>query len=166
MARRVSDGFLWGAATASYQIAGAASEDGRERSIWDTFSHTPGGTFAGDTGDVACDHYHRYAEDVAAHRAIGSPRLPFLDRLAAPFYCKVAGCPMLRDSTFTTDFGDALLVPTENAIRARVQRRIGIHCRGMIDRLNWLNGSGEAKTSAGRARRRRSAVHFGRSNRS
>jgi beta-glucosidase len=58
-------GFLWGSATAAYQIEGAAREDGRTPSIWDTFSHTPGRTENGDTGDVACDHYHRRAEDVA-----------------------------------------------------------------------------------------------------
>ena len=52
-------GFVWGAATASYQIEGAAQEDGRTPSIWDTFSHTPGKTLGGDTGDVACAHYHR-----------------------------------------------------------------------------------------------------------
>ncbi|WP_433792365.1 GH1 family beta-glucosidase [Actinoplanes sp. CA-252034] len=59
------EGFVWGTATASYQIEGAAREDGRGPSIWDTFSRTPGKVFAGHTGDVACDHYHRYAEDVA-----------------------------------------------------------------------------------------------------
>src|SRR5918998_646051 len=55
---RFPDGFLWGTATASYQIEGAADEDGRGTSIWDTFSHTPGKVYRGDTGDVACDHYH------------------------------------------------------------------------------------------------------------
>lgn len=59
------DGFLWGAATAAYQIEGAWNEDGKGPSIWDTFSHTPGRIQGGDTGDVACDHYHRYGEDVA-----------------------------------------------------------------------------------------------------
>ncbi|WP_250028128.1 GH1 family beta-glucosidase [Paractinoplanes maris] len=59
------DGFIWGAATASYQIEGAAREDGRGPSIWDTFSRTPGRVFNGHTGDVACDHYHRYVDDVA-----------------------------------------------------------------------------------------------------
>ena len=54
------DGFAWGTATASYQIEGAVDEDGRA-SIWDTFSHTPGKVHDGDTGDVADDHYHRYA---------------------------------------------------------------------------------------------------------
>src|SRR5947209_6513641 len=57
--------FVWGAATASYQIEGAAREDGRGESIWDRFSHTPGKVSNGDTGDVACDHYHRVDEDVA-----------------------------------------------------------------------------------------------------
>ncbi|MEU8237179.1 GH1 family beta-glucosidase [Actinoplanes missouriensis] len=65
------DGFVWGAATASYQIEGAAREDGRGPSIWDTFSRTPGKVHAGHTGDVACDHYHRYAEDVALMADLG-----------------------------------------------------------------------------------------------
>jgi beta-glucosidase len=56
--------FLWGTATASYQIEGAVHQDGRTPSIWDTFSHTPGKVKHGDTGDVACDHYHRYASDL------------------------------------------------------------------------------------------------------
>lgn len=58
------DGFLWGAATAAYQIEGAVTEDGRGPSIWDTFSHTPGATYRGDTGDIACDHYHRWKSDL------------------------------------------------------------------------------------------------------
>ncbi|MEV3933530.1 GH1 family beta-glucosidase [Streptomyces sp. NPDC053728] len=64
-------GFVFGAATASYQIEGAVEEDGRGPSIWDTYSHTPGRTDGGDTGDVACDHYHRYPEDVALLRDLG-----------------------------------------------------------------------------------------------
>jgi len=59
------EGFLWGAATAAYQIEGAVAEDGRTPSIWDTFSRVPGAVINGDTGDVACDHYHRMPEDVA-----------------------------------------------------------------------------------------------------
>jgi beta-glucosidase len=57
--------FLWGVSTAAYQIEGAVQEDGRGASVWDTFSHTPGRTRDGDTGDVACDHYHRWPQDVA-----------------------------------------------------------------------------------------------------
>jgi beta-glucosidase len=56
--------FVWGASTSSYQIEGAVEEDGRGKSIWDTFSHTPGLVKNDDTGDVACDHYHRWIEDV------------------------------------------------------------------------------------------------------
>jgi beta-glucosidase len=62
---RFPAGFLWGAATAAYQIEGAAAEDGRTPSIWDTFCRTPGAVIGGDTGDVACDHYQRMADDVA-----------------------------------------------------------------------------------------------------
>ncbi|MDT5033417.1 MAG: beta-glucosidase [Actinoplanes sp.] len=65
------DGFVWGAATAAYQIEGAANEDGRGPSIWDTFSRTPGKVFAGHTGDVACDHYHRYPDDVTLMAGLG-----------------------------------------------------------------------------------------------
>lgn len=69
--RSFPDGFLWGSATASYQVEGAVNEDGRGASIWDTFSHTPGKTHNGDTGDVADDYYHRYKEDIAIMKAIG-----------------------------------------------------------------------------------------------
>ena len=58
------NGFVWGVSTAAYQIEGAVHEGGRGASIWDTFSHTPGRVANGDTGDVACDHVHRYREDV------------------------------------------------------------------------------------------------------
>lgn len=63
--------FQWGAATAAYQIEGAAREDGRTDSIWDVFSHTPGKTVNGDTGDIACDHYHRWKDDIALMKRIG-----------------------------------------------------------------------------------------------
>ena len=68
---RFPENFLWGAATAAYQIEGAARDDGRGESIWDTFSRTPGKVYAGHTGDVACDHYHRYADDVAMMAELG-----------------------------------------------------------------------------------------------
>ncbi|MEV4759135.1 GH1 family beta-glucosidase [Micromonospora sp. NPDC049559] len=64
-------GFIWGAATAAYQIEGAAQEDGRGPSIWDTFSRTPGRVHAGHTGDIACDHYHRYPDDIALMAELG-----------------------------------------------------------------------------------------------
>lgn len=63
--------FLWGTATSSYQIEGAAREDGRGESIWDRFSHTPGKIEDGSTGDVACDHYHRWQDDIALMKGLG-----------------------------------------------------------------------------------------------
>jgi beta-glucosidase len=68
---RFPEGFLWGAATASYQIEGAHQEDGKGESVWDRFSHTPGKIANNDTGDVACDHYHRFREDVALMKELG-----------------------------------------------------------------------------------------------
>mgnify|MGYP003777529687 CR=1 FL=1 len=64
-------GFLWGSATAAYQIEGAVADDGRTPSIWDTFSHTPGRVQGDDNGDVADDHYHRFREDVALMAELG-----------------------------------------------------------------------------------------------
>lgn len=102
--------FLWGAATSAYQVDGAVAEDGRTPSIWDTFAHTPGATVHGDTGDVACDHYHRWPGDVRLMSEIGLtayrlsvswPRLQpdgrgSLDRRAVDFYRRLlAG---LRDA--------------------------------------------------------------------
>ena len=71
------EGFVWGLGTAAYQIEGAWNEGGRGRSIWDTFSGAGGGTpnkgheVVGDNGDVACDHYHRWKEDVALMKSLG-----------------------------------------------------------------------------------------------
>lgn len=64
-------GFLWGTSTSSYQIEGAAREGGRGESIWDRFSHIPGKVAHGDTGDVACDHYHLWKQDVALMKELG-----------------------------------------------------------------------------------------------
>jgi beta-glucosidase len=68
---RFPNGFTWGTATASYQIEGAHDADGKRPSIWDTFAHTPGKIHADEHGDVACDHYHRYREDVALMADLG-----------------------------------------------------------------------------------------------
>jgi beta-glucosidase len=65
------EGFTWGTATAAYQIEGAASADGRGPSVWDTFSRGSGNVRGGDTGDIACDSYHRYREDVALMASLG-----------------------------------------------------------------------------------------------
>src|SRR3954452_23805596 len=63
--------FCWGVATSAYQIEGAVAEDGRAPSIWDAFCRVPGAITGGDTGDVACDHYHRWPEDLALMSALG-----------------------------------------------------------------------------------------------
>ena len=63
--------FVWGAATASYQIEGATNEDGRSESVWDRFAATPGKVRNGDSGAVACDFYHRYRDDIALMGELG-----------------------------------------------------------------------------------------------
>ncbi len=63
--------FLWGSATASHQIEGAWDEDGKSPSIWDTFESEPGRILNGDTARVACDHYHRWRDDVALMKTLG-----------------------------------------------------------------------------------------------
>src|SRR4030095_11462748 len=64
-------GFVWGTATASYQIEGATREDGRGESIWDRFASIPGNILTGETGEPACDSYHRYPDDIAIMRELG-----------------------------------------------------------------------------------------------
>ncbi|EPX59404.1 Beta-glucosidase [Cystobacter fuscus DSM 2262] len=72
MTLRFPENFLWGVSTSSYQIEGGAPDDGRGRSIWDTYCATPGKVANGDTGEVACDHYHRYPEDLDLLRDLGA----------------------------------------------------------------------------------------------
>jgi beta-glucosidase len=71
------EGFVWGTATAAYQIEGAWNEDGKGESIWDRFAHTPGKIANGDNGDVAVDHYHRYKDDVPLMKAVGAKAYRF-----------------------------------------------------------------------------------------
>src|SRR5499427_8508901 len=70
-------GFVWGTATSAYQIEGAVNEDGRGPSIWDTFCKEPGKISDGSNGDVSCDHYHRYKEDVALMKGLGAATYRF-----------------------------------------------------------------------------------------
>src|SRR2546422_4373939 len=71
LARRFPQGFLFGTATSAYQIEGAHDADGKGPSIWDTFAHLPGKIERSETGDVACDHYHRFRRDVALMADLG-----------------------------------------------------------------------------------------------
>lgn len=69
--REFPQNFVWGAATAAYQVEGGAFEDGKGLHIWDVFCREKGRVAGGDTGDVACDHYHRFKEDVAIMKEMG-----------------------------------------------------------------------------------------------
>lgn len=75
--------FVWGAASAAYQIEGAWDEDGKSDSIWDVFCRKPGAIFRGQTGEVACDHYHRWKEDIALMRELGLKAYRFFSLMAA-----------------------------------------------------------------------------------
>src|SRR4029450_3789377 len=77
LAQRFPPDFTWGFAASAYQIEGAAAEDGRGASIWDTFTRIPGAVVNGDNGDVACDHCHRYREDVALLAEMGASAYRF-----------------------------------------------------------------------------------------
>jgi beta-glucosidase len=107
-ARSFPKGFLWGSATASYQVEGAVHEEGRGVSIWDTFSHTPGKTNNGDTGDVADDHFHRYKEDVQLMKNLGLQTYRF--SIAWPrIFPQGTGAPNPKGLDFYNRMLDALL---------------------------------------------------------
>ena len=95
-------GFRFGTSTAAYQIEGAAAEDGRGPSIWDTFSHQAGRVKDGATGDVACDHYHRYAEDIALMRDLGVGGYRFSISWSRVLPTRRGACPTRRAWTSTT----------------------------------------------------------------
>jgi beta-glucosidase len=129
------EGFRWGAATASYQIEGAATAAGRGPSIWDTFARTPGKVFAGHTGDVACDHYHRYREDVGIMRELGIGTYRF----------SVAWPRIKPDGTGPTnphglDFYDRL---TDALMHAGIEPMVTLYHwdlpQGLEDRGGWAN---------------------------
>src|SRR6267142_4579957 len=106
--REFPKGFLWGSATASYQVEGAVNEDGRGPSIWDTFSHTPGKVVDNATGDVADDHYHRFKEDVQLMKALGVKSYRF--SIAWPrVFPQGAGAPNPKGLDFYNRLVDELL---------------------------------------------------------
>ncbi len=107
-AHRFPENFIWGTATASYQVEGAVHEDGRGPSIWDTFSHTPGKTFEGQTADVADDFYHRYPEDIALMQRLGVKGFRF--SIAWPrVFPTGTGTPNPKGLDFYKRLTDALL---------------------------------------------------------
>src|ERR1700677_1803927 len=105
---RFPEGFMWGAATAAYQIEGAPGADGKGASIWDTFAHTAGKVRHGDTGDVACDSYRRYPEDIALLERLGVGAYRF--SLSWPrIQPDGRGAPNLKGLDYYKRLADALL---------------------------------------------------------
>lgn len=106
--RQFPKDFYWGVATSSYQIEGAPDEDGKGKSIWDTYSHTPGKIRDGSNGDVANDHYHLYKEDVALMKALGAKAYRF--SIAWPrIFPNGTGEPNLKGLDFYNRLVDELL---------------------------------------------------------
>lgn len=106
-ARPFPEGFLFGVATAAYQIEGAAHEDGRTDSIWDVFCREPGAVVGGDTGEVACDHYRRYASDVALMADLGLQTYRFSTSWSR--VCPDGGAPNRQGLDFYSRLVDELL---------------------------------------------------------
>jgi beta-glucosidase len=106
--RTFPESFLWGSATASYQVEGAVHEDGRGTTIWDTFSHTPGKTHNGDTGDVADDFYHLYGHDIKLMKEMGLTSFRFSVAWSRIFP-NGTGTPNLKGLDYYQRLVDALL---------------------------------------------------------
>ena len=129
------DGFVWGSATAAYQIEGAVDADGRKPSIWDTFSHQPGRIVDGTDGDVACDHYHRWREDVALMADIGLGSYRF--SVAWPRVVPDGAGPVNQAGLdFYRRLADALL---ENAITPRATLYHWDLPQALQDAGGWTN---------------------------
>ena len=105
---RFPEGFLWGTATASYQVEGAWNEDGKGESIWDRFTHTPGKVRGGVTGDVACDQYHLYPQDIALAKRLNQKSYRF--SISWPRIQPTGtGAPNMKGIDHYSRFVDALL---------------------------------------------------------
>jgi beta-glucosidase len=144
------EGFRWGTATASYQIEGAWNEDGKGESIWDRYAHTSGKVAGGDTGDVACDSYHRYEDDVALMKEMTFPTLYHWD---LPQALEDRGGWPHRDTagrfadyaeTMMRALGDRVdswMIFNEPAIFTTMGYLAGIHAPGRRDRADFLRAT-------------------------
>ena len=132
---RFPDGFLWGASTSAYQIEGAPLEDGAGPSIWERFCHTPGMVANGDTGDVACDHYHRWDEDVRLMKDLGLEGYRFSISWSRIFP-RGTGLVNQRGVDFYSRLVDALL---EAGIKPNVTLYHWDLPAALDDRGGWLN---------------------------
>lgn len=132
---RFPDDFLWGAATSAYQIEGSPTADGAGRSIWHRFSHTPGNTWLDQTGDVACDHYRRYRDDVALMSEIGLNAYRFSIAWGR-IYPKGTGVVNKKGIDFYSRLVDALL---EKGIKPNATLYHWDLPEALDDRGGWLN---------------------------
>jgi beta-glucosidase len=133
--RQVPAGFVWGASTAAYQVEGAWNEDGKGESVWDHFAHTPGRIANGDTGDVACDHYHRWPEDIALMRQLGLKAYRF-----SVSWPRILPAGFGRVNLPGLDFYDRL---TDALLAANIEPFITLHHwdypQALYDRGGWTN---------------------------
>jgi beta-glucosidase len=132
---RFPDDFLWGAATSAYQIEGSPTADGAGRSIWHRFSHTPGNTWLDQTGDVACDHYNRYRDDVALMAELGLNAYRFSISWSR-IYPQGTGAVNKKGVDFYSRLVDALL---EKGIKPNATLYHGDLPEALDDRGGWLN---------------------------
>ncbi|HDQ25150.1 MAG TPA: beta-glucosidase [bacterium] len=128
-------GFIWGAATSSYQIEGAWDKDGKGLSVWDTYSHVPGKTKNNDTGDIACDHYNRWRGDITLMKKIGLKSYRF--SISWPrIFPDGKGAPNEKGAAFY----DRLI---EGLLEAGIEPMITLFHwdlpQGLMDRGGWLN---------------------------
>ncbi|HUB30496.1 MAG TPA: family 1 glycosylhydrolase [Terracidiphilus sp.] len=132
---RFPDGFLWGTATAAYQVEGAWNEDGKGESIWDKFTHTVGKVKGGTTGDVACDQYHLYAQDFALAKRLNQKSYRF--SISWPrIQPSGTGAPNMRGIDHYSRFIDALL---SNGLRPFCTIYHWDLPQGLEDRGGWPN---------------------------
>lgn len=132
--RRFPDGFLWGTATAAYQIEGGHDADGRGPSIWDTFSHVPGRIHCDQNGDEACDHYHRYRDDVGLMADLGINAYRFSISWSRVLPAGT-GAPNQRGVDFYSALVDALL---ERGIRPFITLYHWDLPQALEDRGGWV----------------------------
>ncbi|MBO8160224.1 MAG: beta-glucosidase [Thermosipho sp. (in: Bacteria)] len=128
------ENFIFGTATSAYQIEGAVNEDGREPSIWDTFSHTPGKTKNSENGDIACDHYHKYKEDIQLMKEIGFDAYRF--SISWPRVMKQGKIKNEKGLDFYNRLVDALL---ENGITPFVTLYHWDLPQSLHEKGGWLN---------------------------
>ena len=134
-AYRFPDDFVWGTATSAYQIEGSPTADGAGRSIWHRFSHTPGNTWLDQTGDVACDHYRRYKDDVAIMAELGANAYRFSIAWARIFPAGT-GAVNKKGIDFYSRLVDALL---ERGIKPNATLYHWDLPEALDDRGGWLN---------------------------